>query len=774
VRADDEMVVRPDKTGELLAPGGPAKAASATPPDRVVPGAAVDLSTLRGLAGSGEGNRSNLVARVVDTYLVRSGKLIEAILLSVEAGDLNAAVSAAHTLKSSSALLGAQRLSSLCEVLVSLAQAGSCEGAGEFAAEVSNEFESVREQLGSEHFGQAAPTEGMGLESAAAPPRSEMIDEAEAEDEVFAHVLVAEDNMVNQQVVVAVLESMDCRVDVAENGQEAIDQLERSPSSYDLVFMDCQMPIVDGMAATRAIRAREAELTEPKNGAPERLPIVALTAHTDLDNRKACRAAGMDDCLTKPFTKAQLRDVIDNAKQGVFAWRQASEKSKSTEPRTEILSRPADWESPGAPPAAPEMRASDENASGPVAGGRPAGPRPQEEPELLPVSREMPMGEPAGPAPAPTAPAPTVPAPTVSAPTAPAPTVPAPTVSAPTAPAPTVLAPTVPARTAPRPTGGAMPTGRVGLQQPLVSSRNVDLEKALTAVVRWWRLIRDSHAVVPIAVGGGVFLILLVLVSLLWRDSAEPVLVLRAPGLALTEPEALPRPRVSKPAQVANHWASLAKSAPPAEELDVTTATPPPHTTSSPHAATLVAATSQPPETPEPTATSQPPATPEPMAASQPPAMPEPAATSQPLATPEPMATSQPPATPEPMAASQPPAMPEPAATSQPPAAPKPAAKSQPQAKPKPRTKPATVVQPRRSTTPRTTARPVAKPATGTPATRAPTERRLTSPSTSPTRAAARKTKPRTTSSGSQSKDEPIPRSQSPQKEVQNGWNIEH
>jgi CheY-like chemotaxis protein/HPt (histidine-containing phosphotransfer) domain-containing protein len=86
-----------------------------------------------------------------------------------------------------------------------------------------------------------------------------------------------------------------CRVDVANNGCEALGALARD--DYDLVFMDCQMPEMDGYAATRAIREQESE----GNGGGKHLAIVALTAHAMDGDREKCLAAGMDDYLTKPF-----------------------------------------------------------------------------------------------------------------------------------------------------------------------------------------------------------------------------------------------------------------------------------------------------------------------------------------------------------------------------------------------------------------------------------------------------------------------------------------
>jgi CheY-like chemotaxis protein/HPt (histidine-containing phosphotransfer) domain-containing protein len=114
-------------------------------------------------------------------------------------------------------------------------------------------------------------------------------------------ILVVEDNPVNQEVAQALLEDLGCEVDTAANGQEAIEALERAP--YDLVFMDCQMPKMDGFVATRAIRAREA--TAPA-ASPLHLPIIALTAHALVESCEQCLAAGMDDHLSKPFTQEEL------------------------------------------------------------------------------------------------------------------------------------------------------------------------------------------------------------------------------------------------------------------------------------------------------------------------------------------------------------------------------------------------------------------------------------------------------------------------------------
>ena len=134
---------------------------------------------------------------------------------------------------------------------------------------------------------------------AASPPR-----EATQEKLLSVDVLLVEDNEVNREVAVAVLTSLGCRVRVAPDGRQGVEILERE--SFDLVFMDCQMPVMDGFAATRAIRERERQQDE---NAP--LPIIALTAHAMAQDREDCLAAGMDDHLSKPFARDEIREVIE-------------------------------------------------------------------------------------------------------------------------------------------------------------------------------------------------------------------------------------------------------------------------------------------------------------------------------------------------------------------------------------------------------------------------------------------------------------------------------
>jgi PAS domain S-box-containing protein len=137
-----------------------------------------------------------------------------------------------------------------------------------------------------------------------APPRAIPAKSYSAARTAFvchARVLVVDDNTVNQKVARMMLERLGCRVEVAADGQEAIEMVELLP--FDVVFMDCEMPVLDGFEATAEIRRREA--------GGRHVSIVAMTARAIQGDREHCLQAGMDDYISKPVKPKALEDVLD-------------------------------------------------------------------------------------------------------------------------------------------------------------------------------------------------------------------------------------------------------------------------------------------------------------------------------------------------------------------------------------------------------------------------------------------------------------------------------
>ncbi len=123
-------------------------------------------------------------------------------------------------------------------------------------------------------------------------------------DDTRTQILIVDDNSINQQVTNAMVEELGFATQVAENGEEALRAMDSR--SFDLVLMDCHMPVLNGYDATREIRRREEESATAK-----RTPVIAITADLMQSNRHRCLSAGMDDYVTKPFTEQQLRAVLD-------------------------------------------------------------------------------------------------------------------------------------------------------------------------------------------------------------------------------------------------------------------------------------------------------------------------------------------------------------------------------------------------------------------------------------------------------------------------------
>jgi two-component system, sensor histidine kinase and response regulator len=123
-----------------------------------------------------------------------------------------------------------------------------------------------------------------------------------------ANLLVVEDNPVNQEVAKMMLEALGYRVDLAENGIQAVEKAMEI--SYDLILMDCQMPQMDGYDATRLIRERGVA-DDGENGVQRPMTIIAMTGNSTDEERDRCLSIGMDDFLEKPFTIEELRNILD-------------------------------------------------------------------------------------------------------------------------------------------------------------------------------------------------------------------------------------------------------------------------------------------------------------------------------------------------------------------------------------------------------------------------------------------------------------------------------
>ena len=152
-------------------------------------------------------------------------------------------------------------------------------------------------------------TSGVENQSIAAEPKSpkssnqielEKLSDADIRGKI--RIIVAEDNIINQKVLIKMLENLGCRADAVSNGIEVLNALESTP--YDLVLMDCQMPEMDGFEATQNIRNRSS-LHNPN------IPIIAITANAMKGDREKCIAVGMDDYIAKPIQPDLLAELVN-------------------------------------------------------------------------------------------------------------------------------------------------------------------------------------------------------------------------------------------------------------------------------------------------------------------------------------------------------------------------------------------------------------------------------------------------------------------------------
>jgi signal transduction histidine kinase/PleD family two-component response regulator/HPt (histidine-containing phosphotransfer) domain-containing protein len=163
----------------------------------------------------------------------------------------------------------------------------------------------------------------------------------------WLRILLAEDNSVNQKVALGQLRRLGYSAQVATNGLEVLEALERG--GFDLIFMDCQMPGLDGYETTRRIRQRETQKDATERGAP--IHIIAMTAHAMKGDREKCLEAGMNDYVSKPIRTPELRTALERCAETLLRQEQAGQKDRAHgSSESSILaaasSSPADEEPP--------------------------------------------------------------------------------------------------------------------------------------------------------------------------------------------------------------------------------------------------------------------------------------------------------------------------------------------------------------------------------------------------------------------------------------------
>jgi CheY-like chemotaxis protein len=185
------------------------------------------------------------------------------------------------------------------------------------AAEMVEITEEVTTNLSEENPGENLGENLGGIVFGGAPAREEREDETNVartarlaeETRDGGCVLIVEDNLMNQKVAKVVVKRCGMRSDVANNGREAIDALTRG-GRYDAVLMDIQMPVMDGLDATREIRRLEAAGAIPRAPGGGANFIVAVSANATAENHQEGFEAGMDDYITKPIYPTRLRELL--------------------------------------------------------------------------------------------------------------------------------------------------------------------------------------------------------------------------------------------------------------------------------------------------------------------------------------------------------------------------------------------------------------------------------------------------------------------------------
>ncbi len=242
--------------------------------------------------------KEDLAERLLRLFVEKTREELPRLELALAANDAATLAALAHGIKGAAGSVSAMPLWETASRLETMGSAGSLEQAPDLVRSLRRQLRLLGDLLDPDADSRAEPEAAQTAEK----PRG------------FhgTRILLVEDNPVNQMVAQHSLLSVGCEVGIASNGQEALDALELA--AWDLVLMDCQMPVLDGYEATRIIREREGlaarDNAHPGEG-PRHIPIIALTGQTMPGDRERCLAAGMDDYISKPFQLGALLALLN-------------------------------------------------------------------------------------------------------------------------------------------------------------------------------------------------------------------------------------------------------------------------------------------------------------------------------------------------------------------------------------------------------------------------------------------------------------------------------
>jgi CheY-like chemotaxis protein len=251
--------------------------------------------------------KPSVLHKLVSTYLADTPQRVAALHAAIEKEDSHALQEAAHSVKGSSATLGLRQFAEVCKTLEQYGRAQTTAPAKTLASALDAAYAAASAALQAilqNSAGVQTPPPVQASQPVPSPPAPQRTIVDQPQRSAQPVILLVEDNLVNQEVAAGMLEGLGYRVDTADNGRAGLEAIIRK--RYALVLMDCQMPEMDGYAATQAVRAREAAFGDTI----PRLPIIALTANTMVGDREKCLAAGMDDYLGKPYSREQLHEVL--------------------------------------------------------------------------------------------------------------------------------------------------------------------------------------------------------------------------------------------------------------------------------------------------------------------------------------------------------------------------------------------------------------------------------------------------------------------------------